>query len=873
MEILMKYCTKKRRARRALMALAIAFAPAFASRAVAQMCPVPVNNGCRTTTRFEISSGCTPYLGGNGDLGDYGSIFFDATTPRCMEDAREYLDAKLSVQNLDPRNWQQWLNGAAVYLMTAAALRLGSAHLLTPDLHQKVLQALDDFEYTLGPNGTCTSSSGNSCMDNYSVHAAGAAWAAAYLTITGTTATPNGRTAQYFEKQATDYLGITFSQTESVCLHRIAAAQPYDACTNCLQISDANELRNKIINGEIEVLSLEHTIENPNYGAGLLPLVVIAFKGLKNAGVTYTAPDLDKVIAHGLARTAQLHASGGSACSASWLSNCPRISPPSDCPDSNPYHCVCTAADLTTGTCITDCVTQACRDMGYCPKQLCSDIGIGYSPGMFPLHALLTDPSSPLAGPTGILLPAPSYQFDDFCPSKFSTISGFFHDGRAASYNEIPYIWALVSQPPLGGVSPDTTPPRSYVDVPATGQRMPAGASFFGWAFDSQEWLASLSFTIDGQSFMLQNYGTIGSRPDVCAFFHLDWKPSTCNVGWSFTFVPPAGLAPGSHVLRVTTSDKFGNVSNFDRTFIFDTPPVAGLTSSCTGLSCTFSDASTDDDGIVSWIWSFGDGSTGSGQVVGHSYSTGGTYTVQLTVTDTTGQTQSISRTVTADRPPTASFTVSCAGRSCSFNGNGSSDDHGISAYAWNFGDGTTGSGATASHTYGSSGSFTVTLTVTDTAGQTASTSRTANPNLPPTACFTFTCSQLSCAFSASCSTDDVSITSYFWSFGDSSFGSGVSPSYGYAETGSYTVALTVTDNAGNQRSTSQPVPVCLNDLNLLNQTITTTKIFSACHTLTAGTNFVIGSGGNVTFHAVDQVALGPGFSVSLGGQLKVVVP
>ena len=66
--------------------------------------------------------------------------------------------------------------------------------------------------------------------------------------------------------------------------------------------------------------------------------------------------------------------------------------------------------------------------------------------------------------------------------------------------------------------------------------------------------------------------------------------------------------------------------------------------------------------------------------------------------------------------------------------------------------------------------------------------------------------------------------------------------------------------------------PACLNNLNLSNQTITTTQVFEACHTITA-TNFSVGSGGNVTFHAGDWVALGAGFSVSLGGQLKVVVP
>lgn len=70
-------------------------------------------------------------------------------------------------------------------------------------------------------------------------------------------------------------------------------------------------------------------------------------------------------------------------------------------------------------------------------------------------------------------------------------------------------------------------------------------------------------------------------------------------------------------------------------------------------------------------------------------------------------------------------------------------------------------------------------------------------------------------------------------------------------------------------------LPTCQTvlDLNLSNQTITTTQLFEACRSITAGNNFVISSSGNVTLHAVDWVALGPGFRVSSGGQLKVVVP
>ncbi len=71
------------------------------------------------------------------------------------------------------------------------------------------------------------------------------------------------------------------------------------------------------------------------------------------------------------------------------------------------------------------------------------------------------------------------------------------------------------------------------------------------------------------------------------------------------------------------------------------------------------------------------------------------------------------------DTPPVASFTYSCAGLSCTFDGSGSSDDRGITGYSWDFGDGQGGSGASVGHTYTSGGTFTARLTVTDTVGQT----------------------------------------------------------------------------------------------------------------------------------------------------------
>jgi PKD repeat protein len=142
---------------------------------------------------------------------------------------------------------------------------------------------------------------------------------------------------------------------------------------------------------------------------------------------------------------------------------------------------------------------------------------------------------------------------------------------------------------------------------------------------------------------------------------------------------------------------------------------------------------------IASYSWSFGDGGTGTGRTATHDYSFPGTYIVTLTITDGFGRSASTSQSLTvgAGVGPTASFTFSptdpVPGSTVNFNGSSSRPAPGrtIVSYAWDFGDGTSGTGVQTSHRYPVLGNFTVTLVVTDDAGRTGVASQTIPVKFP----------------------------------------------------------------------------------------------------------------------------------------------
>ncbi len=142
-----------------------------------------------------------------------------------------------------------------------------------------------------------------------------------------------------------------------------------------------------------------------------------------------------------------------------------------------------------------------------------------------------------------------------------------------------------------------------------------------------------------------------------------------------------------------------------------------------------------------------------------------------------------------------------------------------IATYAWNFGDGSTASGKSATHTFRTAGTYFVTLTVADAYDRTASTTQTltVSAGVAPTASFIvipaspFVGQTTTFDASNSAPSPGRTIVSYTWDFGDGDTKPGrTSPqtTHDYLTAGAFTVTLTVTDDLGRAAQTQQSVTV-----------------------------------------------------------------
>lgn len=347
----------------------------------------------------------------------------------------------------------------------------------------------------------------------------------------------------------------------------------------------------------------------------------------------------------------------------------------------------------------------------------------------------------------------------------------------------------------------------------------------------------------------------VGSTPQGQVSISLGDKLTQGNYAFTVgTAAPPSGYryavleALGGYGSYVQVADCGG--------YYVQVPPLqvsvsANPTSGKAPLSVSFSSSVSGGSPPYSYSWSFGDGSSSTDANPTHTYQNQGTYTATLTVTDSSGSQQSASITIDVsppvqplgvtihvspatygDVPFTAAFSSSVTGGTGSYT------------YKWDFGYGATSNDQNPTQTYTNPGTYSVTLTVTDSAGntQTASQTITIYPAMSVTISANPTQGNnpLDVSFSSSVTGGSGSYT-YSWNFGDGATDTSANPAHTYNSVGSYTVRLSVTD-AANAQVLSNQITITVTAPPILPPAIqTAVKIGVA-----AASGIVIGLGGDL---------------------------
>lgn len=349
-----------------------------------------------------------------------------------------------------------------------------------------------------------------------------------------------------------------------------------------------------------------------------------------------------------------------------------------------------------------------------------------------------------------------------------------------------------------GGTSTATNPTHTYagdgtytVTLTATG---PCGTS------TSTQQVVISSLPVAGFN---------AQQTNGCAPFTVQFQDqSSTNVtswAWSFPGGTPSNsteenpsvtyATAGSYDVTLTVTNPLGSNTSTQTNFItVGTAPTAGFTSAATGLTANFTNTSS---GATSYAWNFGDGGTSTEANPSHTYATDGNYTVVLSATNACGTVTS-TQTVSAFLPPTAGFnanvTSGCAPLSVQFNNQSSAN---ATSFAWSFPGGTPSSSTAENPTvvYNVAGTYTVTLTVSNPAGQNTSTQMNyIVVNAAPTAGFTGSVNGTTVTFNNT----TTNATSYVWNFGDGNTSTEANPTHTYTADGVYDVTLTATNACGS---------------------------------------------------------------------------
>lgn len=300
--------------------------------------------------------------------------------------------------------------------------------------------------------------------------------------------------------------------------------------------------------------------------------------------------------------------------------------------------------------------------------------------------------------------------------------------------------------------------------------------------------------------------------------FNVDYTATTTGVNlnyyWDFGDGLTANVQNVSHTytstgnfeVSLTTTNATGcsntiTKTDYIRINTFTSDFTVNANSTCINDTIRFSDNNLSTS---LWYWSFGDGATSLLHNPEHTYATAGNYTLTFASVSAAGcvDTVVLNNLITVNSTPTINFIANNThGCNAPFSVNFTDLTPNAVAWLWNFGDSTTSTFQNPSHTYNASGTYSVTLIVTDNNG--CSDTLTKNNYIDissPIAGFsafpTSGCKPVSVQFTDN-TFSQTTVNSWLWSFGDGTTSNLTNPNHSYQDTGSYTVSLIITDILG----------------------------------------------------------------------------
>ncbi len=288
--------------------------------------------------------------------------------------------------------------------------------------------------------------------------------------------------------------------------------------------------------------------------------------------------------------------------------------------------------------------------------------------------------------------------------------------------------------------------------------------------------------------------------------------PNTTSWHWDFgdgdTSILQQNLhiydAPGDYEVCLIVQNACGEINTFCQTLAIRCLPLqSDFTATENELAVSFADASSGN--ILSWNWTFGDGSQATAQSPDHEYVLPGDYEVCLSTTNECGEISTYCEVLSvACATPISGFSYSSAELSADFTD--TSTGEGIQSWFWAFGDGTISAEQNPMHTYFASDDYEVCLTTTNICGASEVFCQTVSVG----------CAAMSPSFEViqnelSSSFNDVSggnITSWIWTFGDGASSNEQHPAHTYTLPGDYEVCLTINNNCAEATTLCQQISV-----------------------------------------------------------------